>query len=465
MYKLLTIFFFYFIGIFFDADLFAQENADWNFHAFPSAEGYGKYATGGRGGKVMIVSNLNDSGEGSFRIAASSKEKRIIVFETSGTIHLNSPLEIYGNVTIAGQTAPGDGICLADQPVKIKGNNTIIRYLRFRMGDKYQSLAGMVDGSGGDDALSGTRNKHLIIDHCSISWSTDEVMSIYGGDSSTLQWNLISEPLNYSYHFEKGDTDWEKHGYGGIWGGAHLSAHHNLFAHCVSRNPRFNGARLGSTAEFVDFRNNVIYNWQKKSTYGGESGTYNMVNNFYKPGPSTEKSAKNILLDPSKTDILGYGQFYLSGNIIDGLHSSGSFDKKTISLANYEGVIMDEPFTSDLIKTQSAIDAYHSVLRDVGASFKRDTLDKRIVLDVKNNRGKIIDVQGGFPHGTKYLETMQAWPTLTSSKPPADSDRDGMPDAWEKNNHLNPNDPTDANISSLHQFYTNIELYINQLAK
>ena len=465
MNKLSAIFFFYFIGIILADELQAQGNLSLHGQAFPSAEGYGKYATGGRGGKVMIVSNLNDSGEGSFRIAASSKEKRTIVFETSGTIHLNSPLEISGNVTIAGQTAPGGGICLADQPVRIKGNNTIIRYLRFRMGDKYQSLAGMVDGSGGDDALSGTRNKHLIIDHCSISWSTDEALSIYGGDSSTLQWNLISEPLNYSYHFEKGDTDWEKHGYGGIWGGAHLSAHHNLFAHCVSRNPRYNGARLGSTTEFVDFRNNVIYNWQKKSTYGGEAGTYNMVNNFYKPGPSTEKSAKNILLDPSKTDILAYGQFYLAGNLIDGLHSAETFDKKTISLANYEGVIMDNPFTSDLIKTESALDAYQSVLSDVGASFKRDTLDERIVQDVKNNRGKIIDVQGGYTHGTIYQETIKAWPSLRSNKPPADADRDGMPDAWEKKNQLNPNDPTDASISSLHQFYTNIEMYINQLAK
>jgi len=465
MNKLFSIFFFYSIVFFQTNDLSAQEINALQSKAFPTAEGYGKYSIGGRGGKVYIVTNLNDNGEGSFRAAATSKEKRIIVFEISGTIHLNTPLEIPGNITIAGQTAPGDGICIADQPVKLKGDNIIIRYLRFRMGDKYQSLAGMVDGSGGDDALSGTRNKHLIVDHCSVSWSTDEVMSFYGGDSSTLQWNLISEPLNYSYHFEKGDVDWEQHGYGGIWGGTHLSAHHNLFAHCVSRNPRFNGARMGSSSEFVDFGNNVIYNWQKKSTYGGEAGTYNMVNNFYKPGPSTQQSARKIMLDPSKTDVLAYGQFYLAGNVIDGFQTENTFDKKTITLPKSEGVIVESPFLTDLIKTESAINAYQSVLGDVGASFRRDTLDERIILDVKNNRGKIIDVQGGCPHGTKYEETTKAWPTLNSRKPDIDADRDGMPDAWEKKNKLNLNNPADASIATLHRYYTNIEVYINQLTK
>ncbi|HRA12117.1 MAG TPA: pectate lyase, partial [Chitinophagaceae bacterium] len=169
--------------------------------AFPGAEGFGKYATGGRGGKILIVSNLNDAGEGSFRKAAIANGKRIIVFAISGTIHLNSPLSIKGDITIAGQTAPGDGICIADYPVGLSGNNIIIRYLRFRMGDKNQNK-GMVPGSGHDDALSASRRSNIIIDHCSISWSTDECFSVYGGDSTTLQWNLISEPLNYSYHFE-----------------------------------------------------------------------------------------------------------------------------------------------------------------------------------------------------------------------------------------------------------------------
>lgn len=202
-------------GLFFYKGSFSQ-----NEHpiAFPGAEGFGKHAVGGRGGKTLVVSNLNDAGPGSFREAAQQKSKRIIVFAVAGTIHLESPLQIEGNVTIAGHSAPGDGICIADHPVRLKGDQIILRYLRFRMGDKYQSQKGMVDGSGGDDALSGSKNNQLIIDHCSMSWSTDEVLSVYGGDSTTLQWNMIAEPLNYSYHFETGDKDWENHGYGGIWG-------------------------------------------------------------------------------------------------------------------------------------------------------------------------------------------------------------------------------------------------------
>ncbi|HSU28823.1 MAG TPA: hypothetical protein VLJ68_10605, partial [Chitinophagaceae bacterium] len=208
--------------------------------AFIGAEGFGKYTTGGRGGKVMIVSNLNDDGEGSLRKAVNGKDPRIVVFSISGTIHLLSPLKFGSNLTIAGQSAPGDGICLADFPVSISGDNLVVRFLRFRMGDKNQK-GGMVDGNGGDDAFGGTHRKNIIIDHCSLSWSTDEVFSIYAGDSTTLQWNLITEPLNYSYHFETGDKDYEHHGYGAIWGGFHSSFHHNLFAHCNSRTPRFDG--------------------------------------------------------------------------------------------------------------------------------------------------------------------------------------------------------------------------------
>ncbi|HEY1021417.1 MAG TPA: pectate lyase, partial [Flavisolibacter sp.] len=205
--------------------------------AFPGAEGFGKYTTGGRGGEVVVVTNLNDEGEGSFRKAVQKNYPRIVVFAVSGTIHLKSKLNIKGNVTIAGQTAPGDGICLADQPVSLSGNNIIIRYLRFRMGDRFQN-AGKTPGGGSDDAFGAIGRKNIIIDHCTMGWSTDEAFTVYGGDSTTLQWNLIAEPLNYSYHFEKGDTDFEQHGYGGIWGGRHTSAHHNLFAHCVTRTPR-----------------------------------------------------------------------------------------------------------------------------------------------------------------------------------------------------------------------------------
>ncbi|MEQ1676480.1 MAG: pectate lyase, partial [Chitinophagaceae bacterium] len=286
--------------------------------AFPGAEGFGKYATGGRGGKVFIVSNLNDKGPGSFREAAETKTKRIIVFAVSGTIHLETKLSIKGDVTIAGQTAPGDGICIADHSVGLGGDNIIVRYLRFRMGDKYQN-GGMVDGSGSDDAFGGIRRKNIIIDHCSLSWSTDEVFSVYAGDSTTLQWNIISEPLNYSYHFETGDKDFEHHGFGGIWGGKHLSAHHNLFAHCNNRNPRFDGIR-NAPEENVDYRNNVIYNWGSNTIYAGEGGYYNIVNNYFKYGPSTSKSVRYRVANPGKKEtppVIPFGKWYVTGNYVD----------------------------------------------------------------------------------------------------------------------------------------------------
>ena len=435
--------------------------------AFPGAEGFGKYTTGGRGGKVMMVTNLNDDGAGSFREAVAKNYPRIIVFAVSGTIHLQSKLNIKGNVTIAGQTAPGDGICIADHPVSLAGDNIIVRYLRFRMGDRYQN-AGMVEGSGGDDAFGGIGRKNIIIDHCTMSWSTDEAFTVYGGDSTTLQWNLISEPLNYSYHFEKGDKDFEQHGFGGIWGGRHTSAHHNLFAHCVTRTPRFDGAR-NIPAEFVDFRNNVIYNWVSNNTYAGEGGEYNVINNYYKPGPSTNKNAKARFLNPyKKLPKLNYGIFFVHGIVIEGLPE--------VTIDNWKAVVMNDgtdadkelakasaPFSATFITSHSANEAYEMVLKGAGASFSRDSLDRRIINDVINGTGKIIDVQGGFPHGTPYEQTVNAWPTLRSSTAPKDFDKDGMPDEWEKKNGLNAADANDASYVSLHKYYTNIEVYITSL--
>jgi pectate lyase len=438
--------------------------------AFPGAEGFGKYATGGRGGKTYIVTNLEDDGEGSFRNAVSAKGPKVIVFAVSGTIHLNSPLNIQGDATIAGQTAPGDGICIADHPVKLNGNNIIVRYLRFRMGDKNQNK-GMVDGAGADDALGGTKRSHLIVDHCSISWSTDECISVYSGDSTSLQWNLIAEPLNYSYHFETGDKDFERHGYGGIWGGSHLSAHHNLFAHCVSRTPRFNGTRLGASREFVDFRNNVIYNWGGNNVYGGEAGFYNIVNNYYKYGPSTNLKVRFRIVNPTKTEELGFGKFYVSGNYVD---EEVNFTRNNLlgvdmgdggKGTDKKEAIADKPFLSEMIKDQLAVDAFNDVLKRAGASFKRDTLDKRIIADVKNRTGRFIDVQGGYPHGTAYVQTMSAWPWLISLAAPVDMDLDGMPDSWEKSVGLNPGDPADAAKFTLDKHYSNIEVYINELTR
>jgi pectate lyase len=440
--------------------------------AFPGAEGFGKWAYGGREGKVYIVSNLDDRGPGSFRQAVEAKEPRIVVFAISGTIHLESRINIKGNVTIAGQTAPGDGICIADHPVGLNGNNIIIRYLRFRMGDRYQNK-GMVDGSGSDDALGGVRRSNILIDHCSLSWSTDEVFSVYAGDSTTLQWNIISEPLNYSYHFETGDKDFEKHGFGGIWGGKHLTAHHNLFAHCNNRNPRFDGIR-NTPEENVDYRNNVIYNWGGNNIYAGEGGNYNIVNNYFKYGPSTSKSVRYRIVNPGKKEtapVIPFGKWFVDGNYVDeapevtqnnwlGIHmgNNGSEeDKKT--------AVLSSPVPAEAIPVKTAREAYDAVLQFAGASFRRDTLDQRIIEDVKNRTGRFIDVQGGFPHGTDYVLTVKAWPVLQNLAAPIDTDKDGMPDSWEKENGLDLKNAADAAYYSISKGYTNIEVYINSLVK
>jgi pectate lyase len=436
--------------------------------AFPGAEGFGKYTTGGRGGKIIIVTNLNDKGPGSFREAAETNGKRFIVFSVSGTIHLETKLGIKGDATIAGQTAPGDGICLADQPVSLGGDNIIVRYLRFRMGDKYQR-GGMVDGNGGDDAFGGLRRKNIIVDHCSMSWSTDEVFSVYMGDSTTLQWNLISEPLNYSYHFETGDKDYEHHGYGASWGGNHLSAHHNLFAHCNNRNPRFNGIR-NTPEENVDYCNNVIYNWGGNNIYAGEGGNYNLVNNYFKYGPSTNTNVRYRIVNPGNLlPKIPFGKYYVNGNYVDGAEDVTKNNWLGIHMGNNgtaedkRNAVVSQPHPSVEIPVESATQAYESVLAGTGASFRRDTLDQRIINDVKNRTGKLIDVQGDFPHGTPYELTVTAWPALTSIPSLPDQDKDGMPDEWEKKNGLDANDPSDAASYKLDKAYTNIEVYINQL--
>lgn len=254
--------------------------------SFPGAEGFGSITTGGRGGKAIHVTNLEDSGEGSLRWALSQSGARTIVFDVAGTIHLKSELRISnGNVTIAGQTAPGDGICVADYPFVIKADNVIIRFMRFRLGNealKTNNKAHEGDGLGGMD------RKKLMIDHCSVSWSIDECLSVYGSHDITVQWCMVTQSLVNSGH-SKG-----AHGYGGNWGGAGASYHHNLLAHHGSRTPRL-GPRPGTQLdERMDLRNNVIYNYSGEGCYGGEAMTVNLVNNYYKPGPATTKREKRM---------------------------------------------------------------------------------------------------------------------------------------------------------------------------
>ena len=448
--------------------LFLSQMANAQVPAFSGAEGGGMYATGGREGQVIFVDNLNDKGDGSLREAIEAEGPRIVVFRVSGNIELNKMLHIKnGDLTIAGQTAPGDGICLKKYGIRIDADNIIIRYLRIRPGDTAQKE---------NDAIYSIRNKNIIIDHCSFSWANDEVASFYDNENFTLQWCIISESFYKSDH-HKGE-----HGYGGIWGGWNASFHHNLLSDHTSRNPRLCGSRYSgrSDLEKADLRNNVIYNWGFNTIYGGEEGHYNIVNNYFKPGPATQKSKRNRILDLTQQfynkninpDTLGAGWFYIDGNVLEGN------EKVTQNNWEYgvEGSNVDDsaktksklltPVECTPVKTTDATVAFEQVLQNAGASLKRDAVDLRIVDEVKTGKeqyGK------SYEEGSNGIIDSQndvgGWPVLKSKKYPKDSDNDGMPDKWEKKNNLNPNDPADFNKNSIHKNYTNIEVYINELTK
>jgi hypothetical protein len=456
---------------------------------FPGAEGAGKYTTGGRGTPaspttVLEVTNLNDAGAGSLRQALSGTySSRTVVFRVCGTIHLVTQLSIPANTTLAGQTAPGNGICVADKQTNVKGNNVLVRFMRFRLGDQYQNL-GMVNGSGDEDAFDSIGGYNgLIIDHCTFSWGGDESLTCYKGDNTTLQWNLISEGLNYSYHFETGDNDFERHGYGGIWGGRHASFHHNLLAHLQGRNPRFDGSRnlspVSAGQENAEFVNNVLYDWGAYTVNGGEGGNYNLVNNYYKAGPSTSANStagvavKNMIANPYKqsSPVLPYGRYYVAGNYVT--------NSAVVTAHNWRGVAMNggslndttqskvaQPFAigPDALPTQTATSAYASVLAGAGCVLPtRDPIDQRIVQEVQNGTGTIIDVQGGYPHGTPYSTSQVAWQVLScNSAAPADTDHDGMPDTYETANGLSPTDPADRATLAANG-YANLENYLNGL--
>ncbi|MEU0808079.1 Ig-like domain-containing protein [Streptomyces sp. NPDC005970] len=403
--------------------------------AFPGAEGGGRYASGGRGGEVYEVTTLADSGPGSLREAVSGSD-RTIVFRVSGTIELGGGLDITGsNLTIAGQTAPGDGICVVGNETKIKDvRNIILRHLRFRGTD---ALGTPIDTFGME------RCENVIIDHCSFSWAVDEVCSPYGNENVTMQWCVIAEGLTMSAH-EKG-----RHGYGGLWGGDNVTYHHNLLVHNGGRNPRF--SFVEDMALKADHRNNVIYNYGYTSAYGGEwSDGINIVGNYYKPGPNTVAEIAPVIIAPNRGGI-----WHVDGNLIEGHRKVTADNRLGVRFPLGGATLRDEPvaFPSP-IEEQTPKQAYKAVLAGAGATLpRRDAIDARLVNDVRKGTGRSINSQkevgGPVP--------------LASADPPKDSDHDGIPDDWERAHGLDPDDPADGRAIDPDTGYSNLELYLNSI--
>ena len=438
--------------------------------AFPGAEGYGAMTLGGRGGKVILVTNLNDSGPGSLREACETAGPRIVVFTVSGTITLESRLTISNPyITIAGQTAPGDGICIKKYQLSINASEVIIRYIRVRLGDETDNDA---------DAISGRYHKNIILDHVSASWSIDETVSIYYCENVTIQWCLISESLYNAGHV-KGT-----HGFGGIWGSDRSTYHHNLLAHHSSRNPRF-----ASGCGYNDFRNNVIYNWGYNGAYGGEKQhqdsekfnftVVNMVANYFKPGPATRPGERAYrIINPSSGNLDdGFGKWYVADNVVHG--------NPTVTANNWDGGVqpqggsshiaglkLDEPFDAIPINQQTAEEAYATVLESVGAALpKRDSIDTRIIDETRNgyatyegvtykNKRRVLDASKKCGMIDSQAD-VGGWPQLKSLPAPLDSDADGMPDEWEKRYGLDSQDASNTSQDTDNDGYTNIEEYLN----
>ncbi|WP_406052456.1 Ig-like domain-containing protein [Kribbella sp. NBC_00889] len=416
--------------------------ADDQLPAFPGAEGAGKWAKGGRGGSVYEVTTLADSGPGSLREGVSGSD-RTIVFRVSGTIELKSQLLIAGNnLTIAGQTAPGGGICVSGYGTGVKGSahDIVIRYVRFRLSDRNEIADDAFNTNVPGSVSPEIRN--LIIDHCSFSWAVDECLSPYGNFDVTIQWCIVSEGLALSAHPKN------RHGYGGIWGGERNTYHHNLIAHQGGRQPRF-GYTEGINLE-VDHFNNVVYDHGYTSVYGGEwANGINIVGNYYKPGPTTVGEVAPVILSANRG-----GQWYVAGNHVDGYPEVTAHNRRGIRYPIGGIVELSEPQPiPGTFEPQPAAKAYDAVLANAGAILpRRDAVDERVVNDVRNGTGRLINSQkevGGFP-------------SLVQTEAPLDSDHDGIPDWWEQANGLDPNDPSDAQKIAPNG-YTYLENYLNSI--
>ncbi|MBQ3766218.1 MAG: fibronectin type III domain-containing protein [Bacteroidales bacterium] len=465
--------------------------------AFPGAEGGGMHATGGRGGKVYHVTRLeDDSQEGSLRYGVEKGERPLtILFDVAGTIALQKQLNITkGDLTIAGQSAPGDGICLKNYTFRISANNVVVRFIRCRMGDEKQTEDDALQVMSHDD----DKYSNIIIDHCSVSWSTDECASFYGMKDFTFQWNIVSESLRNSIH-DKG-----AHGYGGIWGGTNATYHHNLLAHHDSRNPRIDHDYVSTQKGPVSIFNNVVYNWKGNTCYGGESSSnngsdyrkYNFFNNYYKPGPVTPSNHIWFLQPTTSCSNCGGtilpGHFYMDGNVMHGQSSLTSDNWKAgtsspvsvyINESNVAKIRETSRFATDTYQSvQSAQDCLDPVLTYAGASFARDGIDARIARETKdgtftykgsNTSAKdpstkgLIDTQTDVDDGS----WVDGWPVYAASEEEIsqlkDSDSDGMPNWFEDRFGLNKNDKADAGLKTLDKYgrYTNLEMYLHYLVK
>ena len=412
--------------------------------AFPGAEGFGAATPGGRGGRVVFVLNLEDSGPGSFREAVEAKGPRTVVFRVGGLITLRAPLVIAEPfLTIAGQTAPGDGICLRGQAVEIRTHDVVVRHLRFRPGD--------VSGAEVDGVSVGTGSRRVILDHCSAGWSVDESLSL-GGDvrDVTVQWCLIAEALNRSVH-RKGP-----HGYGSLMratGGVTL--HHNLWAHNAARNPRLGDDYGRPPWPLFDVRNNVIYDYGAiASGMTGNRFRANYVGNHVRPGPSSDTSRGIIVL----TDAAAVS-YHVAGNAVEGRPALTADNRLLFDRVEAGGrrlvTLFDRPFDAPPVRTTEAGRALLEVLAGVGATRpRRDAVDARVVREVESRSGRIIDSQ----------QDVGGWPSYASGPAPSDGDGDGMPDAWERARGLDPGDAHDGARAAGPEGYTHLESHLNEMA-
>ena len=441
--------------------------------AFPGAEGGGMYVTGGRGGRVIHVTNLNDKGEGSLRAALTASGARTVVFDVAGIIELQSAIQIKnGDLTVAGQTAPGDGICIKNYSVNIAASNVIVRFLHFRLGDEGPNAG------DSEDCIWGRYQSDIIIDHCSMSWSIDECASVSANEHFTLQWCILPESMNDSAH-SKGS-----HGYGGIWGGKDASFHHNLLANHHSRNPRIDHPEIypKSNGEFdlskrgsVDLRNLVVYNWGDNSSYGGEGGKFNFVGCWYKPGPDSKDrhyfvDAYRLYTRSDKTTVdYGYPDLFMSGNFHSGYSDISSDNSAGIywhnggseALRSEPNPLSGPSGKAVYTTTHPASAGMETVLSQAGDRIHRDAVDVRAVEGVKNNTGRIINTPsdaGGWPEYKATAEDLART---------ADTDADGMPDWFEEQFGLNKTEASDARSITLDRNgrYTNLEMYLHYLVK